>query len=45
MTRALSRLWKAIAWLFTPMPPRPCAVCGRSDGEMCADCANHWSIK
>ncbi len=29
----------------TPMPPRPCAVCGRSDGEMCADCANHWSIK
>lgn len=39
--RALS--W--IRWLFTPMPPRPCAVCGRSDGEMCADCANHWSIK
>lgn len=45
MTRALSRLWKALVYLITPLPPRSCAKCGREDNEMCADCANHWSIK
>ncbi len=36
MTRALSRLWKALVWLFTPLPPRSCAECGEGE-EPCDD--------
>jgi hypothetical protein len=45
MTRALSRLWKALVWLFTPLPPRSCAECGREDNEMCERCAVWWGHK
>jgi hypothetical protein len=39
LKRALS--W--LRWLFTPMPPRPCKVCGRE--EPCDDCNWHWRIR
>lgn len=42
LTRALSRLWKALVYLITPLPPRSCGKCGREDNEMCGECAYWW---